>query len=62
MVILLVMATPVKAAVAADSLRKDRLAILGLRVTLRFAESMPLPEEDLILILAIDYSPYSLEE
>jgi len=42
-VILVVIATPVKAAVAADSLRKDRLAILGLRVTLRSLESLPLP-------------------
>jgi hypothetical protein len=33
-VILEVIAAPVKAAVAADNLRKDRLAILGLRVVL----------------------------
>jgi len=56
-VILVVIATPVKAAVATDNLRKDRLAILGLSVTLRSTESVPLADEDLILILAIDYSP-----
>jgi hypothetical protein len=31
---LVVMATPVRAAVAADNFKKDRLAICGLRVTL----------------------------
>jgi hypothetical protein len=60
-VILVVIATPVKAAVAADNLRKDRLAIFGLRVTLRPAAPVPLPEKVLILLLAIDYSPYRVE-
>jgi hypothetical protein len=60
-VILVVMATPVKAAVAADNLRKDRQATLGLRVTLRPVETAPLPEEFFILLLAIDYSPFRVE-
>jgi hypothetical protein len=57
-VILVVIATPVRAAVAADSLRKDRRATLGLRVTLRPSDTAPAPEEVLILLLAIGFSPY----
>jgi hypothetical protein len=37
---LVVMATPVRAAVAADNFKKDRLAICGLRVTLWPADEL----------------------
>jgi hypothetical protein len=55
------MATPVRAAVAADNLRKDRRATLGLRVTLRPVDTALLPEEFFILLLAIDFSPFRVE-
>jgi hypothetical protein len=51
------MATPVRAAVAADNFKKDRRATLGLRVTLRPAVTTPPPEEIFSLLLAIDFSP-----
>ena len=60
-VILVVIATPVRAAVAADSLRKDRRATLGFRVTLRPVDTALLPEEFVILLLAIDFSPCRVE-
>jgi len=56
-VIFVVIATPVSAAVAADNLRKDRLATFGLRVTLRPVDT-PAPEEVFSLLRAIDYSPF----